>query len=752
MATSLPSGSKSSAAFHRLHLGLQRWIWEQSWTELRDAQEEAAEPILAGDTDVIIAAATASGKTEAAFLPICSSLVEQPAAQGRGVQVLYVSPLKALINDQYGRLDQLCERLEIPVHRWHGDVARSRKARVLRDPGGVLLITPESLEAIFAIHGPRVPSLLGGLRYVVVDELHSFIGAERGAQLRSLLHRVEIALRRHVPRIGLSATLGDMAAAADFLRPGRGESVRVIASADEGQELRLQLRGYVATEPRLDAQAAAAADRAGREVELEDVIGGDRLAISEHLYDSLRGSDNLIFANSREQVETYADLLARRSERHRAPNEFWPHHGNLSKDLREQAEARLKERSQPVNVVCTSTLEMGIDIGTVASIAQLGAPMSVSSLRQRLGRSGRRGDPAVLRVYVTEEEVARQAPPPDALRPELVQSIAMIRLLLGRWYEPPVAGDLHLSTLVQQVLSLVAQHGGVRAGEAYGTLCGPGSFAGVSQGLFAMLLRALGEADLITQASDGTLLPGLKGERIINHYSFYTAFTTPEEYRLVSEGRSLGTLPIDYPLTEGALLVFAGRRWRVLSIDAEHRVVDLAHSPGGRPPRFGGTQSPVHDRVRREMLAVYQETSVPPYLDATARELLAEGRENFVRYQLAGRAVLSWGADSLLFLWAGDRVMGTVAVALAARSLEVSKDSLALTVSGASPQQLREHLEAMLADGPPEATLLAATVANKETEKYDWVLKGRLLDTAYAARSLDPIGAWQALGRALGSE
>ena len=748
MATSPPSGSDRSAAFERLHPSVQRWVWEQSWRELRDAQEAAVEPILAGDTDVIIAAATASGKTEAAFLPICSKLLDT-GMEGSGVQVLYISPLKALINDQYGRLDALCERLELPVHRWHGDVPGSRKAKVLRQPGGVLLITPESLEALFVTHGSRIPGLFSRLAYVVVDELHSFIGVERGAQLQSLLHRLELALRRKTPRIGLSATLGDMSAAAEFLRPERADGVRLITSSDDGQELKLQLRGYVSAPPRLTDRAAAALEKAGKQVEMEDVVEEEKLTISEHLYNALHGTDNLIFANSRKQVETYADLLARICARRRVPNEFWPHHGSLSKELREHVEMRLKDRSLPINAVCTSTLEMGIDIGSVASIAQVGAPISVSSLRQRLGRSGRRGEAAVLRMYISEQEVTPQTPPSEALRAELVQGIAMVRLLLGRWYEPPGAGDMHLSTLVQQILSLVAQHGGVAAGAAHGALCGPGAFGGVDRGEFASLLRAMGQADLLMQAPDGTLLLGTVGERVVNHYSFYAAFATPEEYRLTSEGRNLGTLPIEYPLVEGAYLIFAGRRWRILSVDETQRVVDLARAAGGQAPRFGGTQAPVHDRVRREMLAVYRDDTIPGYLDATARMLLVEARDNFARYNVEERPVFSWGADSMLFLWAGDTVMNTVAVALAARGVEVGKDGLAISVHGHSVPQICRHLEALVRGGAPDGARLAATVANKMSEKYDWVLKGELLDAAYAARSLDPPNAWWALRRVL---
>jgi ATP-dependent Lhr-like helicase len=751
-----------SSAFVKLHPRIQRWIWAQSWTELRDAQERAVQPILAGDRDVIISAATAAGKTEAAFLPICSSLLTTrenvPTASGpvdarpeqapaaTGVQALYVSPLKALINDQYGRLDALCEHLDLPVHRWHGDVPGSRKAKVLSHPDGILLITPESLEALLVVHGPKVAKVLGDLRYVVIDEMHSFLGAERGIQLQSLLHRVELTVRRRIPRVGLSATLGDMDGAAAYLRPGGGPRVTVITSADDTHELSLQLRGYEAQPAQLSAREAEHAEASGNDVEVEEVTEGHRLAIAEHLYWTLRGTDNLVFANSRREVEIYADLLQRRSEREHVPNEFVPHHGSLSKELREYAEARLKDRDVPVSAICTSTLEMGIDIGSVASIAQLGAPQTVASMRQRLGRSGRRGGAATMRLYVTEPQVSPQTPPSDALRTELVQSIAMVNLLLDRWNEAPDSGGLHLSTLVQQLLSLIAEHGGVTPLEAYRALCETGPFAGVSRDMFKRLLRALAEehVDLLTQAADGLLLHGQAGERLVNHYSFYAAFRTGEEYRLLAGGRTLGTLPIDYPLMPGSLLIFGGRRWKVLAVDTHAKVVELIRSSGGRPPTFTGTGAAVADRVRQEMRRVYLSADVPAYLDATAVRLLTEARNNFARYGLGADPVLNVGADTLIFPWRGDRICSTLAVALTAFGIEVAQDGVCLTMSNSTRQQAVDRLVELIEQDAPDPAVLAARVGNKVVEKYDEQLSEELLNEAFAARSLDVDGAWDA--------
>ncbi len=758
MTTSPPSGSEpppgeDSQAFGRLHPRIQQWIYTQGWRQLRQAQERAAGPILAGNRDVIVAATTASGKTEAAWLPICSALLTPPESTPvTGVQALYVGPLKALINDQYQRLRDLCRHLELPVHRWHGDVAAVRKTKLLRQPGGILLITPESLEALFVNHGPHVAAVLGALRYIVVDELHAFLGTERGAQLQSLLHRIELIARRRIPRIALSATLGEFGAAAAFLRPGHGHDVTVIESTGDEVELRLQLRGYLHAKP---APPQSTTNVPGFPTD-EDVNADTGTesnavrAITDHLYATLRGRDNLVFANSRGDVEIYTDRLNQRCAAANVPTEFLPHHGNLSKELREHAEGRLKDRTTPTTVICTSTLEMGIDIGSVDSVAQLDAPFNVAGLRQRLGRSGRRdGQAAVLRMYVTEPELTDRTPPTDLLRSQLFQAVAMVELLLEHWYEPPDSGQLHLSTLIQQILSVIAQRGGAAPAQLYDALCARGPFARVDQGMFAELLRCLGGHDLITQDSQGLLLPGVHGERLINHYTFYTAFQTPEDYRLVAGGRTIGSMPVDQGVIPGNLLIFAGKRWQILDIDSRAKVIEVKRAGGGRPPRFLGGGGEIADDVRRRMRALYLSEKVPRYLDTTAQQLLCEGRDAFRRHGHATSNIIGWGADTLLFPWRGDRIMNTLAVVLAANGLASERHGIALLTTGAQPADLYRQLSALAAEPAPDAITLADTVSGKEHDKHDQYLSDNLLNHAYASRALDLPGTWESLGELL---
>lgn len=728
-ASNIPETGEQSTSFHLLHEKIQRWIWQQGWTELRDAQEAAIQPVLEGKQDVIIAAATASGKTEAAFLPILSRLLRDDAG---GECVIYLSPLKALINDQFGRMEQLCGQLSIPVHPWHGDISSSRKHAFLKKPAGILLITPESLEALLVRNGHDLSTIFSKLSYIVVDELHSFIGEERGRQLQSLLHRIDCAAGRSTLRIGLSATLGDMRLAADFLRPGKGADVSLIVSRDGGQGLKLLLRGYIKQ-----------SGLKGEEDESEsDLMRGGTYAIAEELYQTLRGSSNLVFANQRTAIELLADRLRIKCEKQAVPNEFWPHHGSLSKELREEAEAAIKDKTRPVSVICTNTLEMGVDIGSVASVAQVGCPPSVASLRQRLGRSGRRGEPSVLRIFICENEINSKAKLADKLRTELVQTIAMVQLLLAKWYEPPVTGKLHLSTLVQQIMALIAQYGGVTAQQAWRLLCETGAFKPVTQQMFMGLLREMGKHLLIMQSSDGLLLHGELGEKIVNHYDFYAVFATNDEFRIVNGSRTLGTLPVKSPLTAGSFLIFGGRRWMVVSVDEKKRVIDVKPSGGGTALSFVGDLSMmVHDRVRQEMKGVYQATGIPVFLDAAAKKLLIEARENFDRYELASRNLVLEGKDTLLFGWSGDRTMQTLVFLLANRGLEVVKEGVVIRVSNATPDKVSAVMKSICDDGMPSLLDLAESVKNKVREKYDRFLPPDLLNEDYAAACFDLNGA-----------
>lgn len=731
----------ASSSFTHLDPRIQRWIWRQQWDQLRDVQEQAIPVVLEGEQDVLIGAATASGKTEAAFFPALTGLLQASASNHAPAPLLlYVAPLKALINDQFSRLELLTEGTELALTSWHGDTSTSGKTRFVKKPGGVLLITPESLEAMFVRRGTDIARLFGGLRQIIIDEWHAFIGTERGIQLQSQMNRLEVVLQRRISRVGLSATLGDMSLAANELRPGEGDSVIPIVSTHGEQTLHAQLRGYERLPPRTAPKEAETLSRQGKDVPIEDVTHGDELDIRDHLFRHLRGKSNLIFANRKRDVELYAELLRRKSEEQRLPEEFFVHHGSLSKDLRLHVEQSLKA-GKPLSVVCTSTLEMGVDIGSVASIAQIGPPHQVASLRQRLGRSGRRGDPAVLRLYVTESSLSPQTPFLDRLRTGLYQAAAMVELLVEGWCEPPPSGYLHLSTLIQQVMSLIAQYGGASANDLWRALIKSGPFRKVSQAQFTALLRAMGAAELLVQSNDGLLLHGPVGERLVNHYDFYAAFSAPEEYTLYHGAKIIGKLPIDSPIETGGLLVFAGRRWLVQDIDADRKAISLMPSAGGVLPLFGGNAGLIRREIRERMRRLYIKEEVPRFLNSGAARLFTQGGISFREAQLERNSIVQEADQTLLLPWQSDQVLNTLALLLRRLGLAAEREGIAVTVQKCSIDIVRQGLEHALAYPPTSAAELAAVAENKINEKYDQYLPEELLCSEFASRFLDLEGA-----------
>lgn len=741
---SSPVSSSDSSSFERLHPEVQQWVWSQGWTSLRDAQEWAVPALVDADRDVIIAASTAAGKTEAAFLPILTNLLNDCDPAGA---VLYISPLKALINDQWDRLSRLCERIELPVVAWHGDVSASKKQRFLKSPEGILLITPESLEALFVNRGSSLPGVFQNLRYIVVDELHAFIGSERGKQLQSLIQRVEIVVGKALPRVGLSATLGEMSLARMFLRPSRPDDITIIESKSSGQELQVQVRGYIERPMQevvtnhighlgsANEQADLAKD------EPQEDLSGSKVAIAGHIYKVLRGHNNLIFPNRRQEVEWFADRLRSLCEQDGVPNEFWPHHGSLSKELREDAERALKADDPPASAVCTTTLELGIDIGNIRTVAQIGSPPSVASLRQRLGRSGRRpGEPATLRVYCRERPLTDQSGLSDQLREGLVQTVAMIRLLVAGWFEPPRSQGMHASTLVQQCLSSIAQLGGASAAQLWTNLIASGSFASISKSDLTALLKNMGEKELIVQDSSGLLLPGELGERLINHYEFYTAFTSDEEFRLLRDGKPLGSLPVSRPLSKGQRIIFGGRRWQVLDVDLEAKVIVVTPARGGEPPQFDGLSAQVHDRVRLEMRNVLMETTPCPFLDKQAQALLQEARDTFHALSLSTKSVTGSPSVSHLMTWQGDYTNDALALLLRYVGIQCENSGLSLEIAFGE----EDTLEALNTVGQLKVTHLESILEDVENmirEKWDWALSRPLLMRSYASSHLDLEGA-----------
>ena len=718
-----------SSAYDSLDPRVRKWVYKQGWSALRPLQESAIPAVLARDRDVLISAGTAAGKTEAFFLPACSAI----AGITNGFGIVYISPLKALINDQYRRLESLGEALDMPVTPWHGDVPQSIKKKIRTNPSGILLITPESLESLLINSPGWLKQAFSPVAYIVIDEFHAFIGSERGMQLLSLLNRIDHVLGRHanpVPRVALSATLGELDKVPELLRPDKRLSCETVTDNNSSSTLQVQVKGYLepvtkkGEEPQRSAEEQVCAD----------------------IFRLCRGDSHLVFANSRKRTESIAATLSDMCEENVVPNEFFPHHGSLSRELRETLEARLQQGNLPTTAICTMTLELGIDIGKVQSVIQVTPPHSVSSLRQRMGRSGRRDSPSVLRMLISEQELTATSSIVDHLRLQLVQSMAMIRLMISkRWFEPADTRQMHYSTLLHQILAITAQWGGVRADQLWTQLCQTGPFRNIDVNDFKNLLKHMGANSLLTQLASGEMVIGAEGEKLTNHYTFYAVFNTPEEFRIVTGNRTLGTVPVDSPLLPDQHIIFGGRRWKVTEIEVEKKVIYVEATKGGQPPQFSGGGMSVHDVVRQEMLAIYRENDYRiaigskrvDYADATARSLFAEGGDNFKRYNLQNSHFISDGQHSYVLPWMGDKVVNTITALLMRSSFKASSFAGVIEIEHASLSSVQHALKEIQLSGLPSASELAADVPEKYLDKYDDYLPESLLTKGYGAKAYD---------------
>ncbi len=711
-------------AFAMLHRGVQRQLYRMAWHHLRPLQVEAIHALIDSGGHLVLSAGTASGKTEAAFLPILSMIADEP---GESIRALYVGPLKALINDQFRRIEELCEHLETPVFRWHGDVSASHKKRLVEKPGGVLLITPESLESLFVNRSEHLPRIFGGLRFVVIDELHSFLRSDRGTHLRSLLCRLRRLSQTEQTDtfriVGLSATIGDLTVARRYVDASEPDAVRVVDEDGEDKEIRLALHCYVRPHrDRADDQFAAVEET-------------DRAMACDMVRHCGRHA-NLLFANVRSDVEEFARLCRDEVERAGGTYEFLVHHGSLSAEIREDAEALMKS-GRAATTICSATLEMGIDIGSVHMVGQIGAPSSVSGFMQRLGRSGRReGEPRIMRLYVGCDEPSPRSSLFDRLHLDLVQSVAVVDLMLEGWIEPDVPARCDLSTLTQQVISIIAQRGGARPEDLFAALCRDphAAFPAVEPELFMRLLRRLRDEDLVEPTSDGDLILGLVGERIRKDKGFYAVFQTPEEYAVLHDRQLLGTLEI-IP-AQGDYLLFAGRRWQVAAVDAERHELHVQPAAGWKKPRFAGAAADVHPRIRQRMREILADSRSFRFLDSTASDLLQAARAVARESRVCESRLVTLGPQkTAVMTWTGTKVQQTLAAALSAVGYPCIDDELALTLSLSADRT--SQVLADLARHELDPMSLAEFVQPRLLRKYDRFLDDGLLAVTIARDRLD---------------
>lgn len=636
-------------AFDRYAPFVQEYIYRNHWENLRSIQVAAADAIFNTDENVLLTASTASGKTEAAFFPIITLFSEDmPSSVG----CIYIGPLKALINDQFSRLNDLCAEADIPVWHWHGDVAQSHKARLMRHPSGILQITPESLEALLLHKHAAIAKLFGDLRFVVIDEVHSLLRGDRGGQTLCLIERLSRIAGVNPRRIGLSATIGDPEGTGEFLSLGTGRKTIIPKIDAKGSKWRLSMEHFYVK----DAQAAEDKQIPGALPVLEEKTD-DAPANADpgigYIFEHTRGKKCLVFVNSREECEMVTTTLRHYCELNHEPDRFLVHHGNLSASYRETAEGIMKDDSQYMTTVTTATLELGIDIGRLERAFQIDAPWTVSSFLQRMGRTGRRELPPEMWFVIREDEPEVRAMLPTTIPWKLLQGIALVQLYLEeRWVEPPRLDRLPFSLLYHQTMSTLASCGELSPRALADRVLRLHYFHRITQEDYRVLLRHLIATDHIQQTEQGGLIVGLAGERVINSFKFYGVFQESEEYTVRSESQELGTIVSPTPV--GEKLAIAGHVWQVLDVDHKRRLIYCQQVKGSVPAYFGQCPGDLHTKILERMRRVLQEDRQYPYLMKNAVARLEQARFTAAHSGAAEKTLINLGGNMWCLLpWVG---------------------------------------------------------------------------------------------------
>lgn len=636
-------------AFDRYAPFVQEYIYQNHWENLRSIQVAAADAIFNTDENVLLTASTASGKTEAAFFPIITLFSEDmPSSVG----CIYIGPLKALINDQFSRLNDLCAEADIPVWHWHGDVAQSHKAKLMRHPSGILQITPESLEALLLHKHAAIAKLFGDLRFVVIDEVHSLLRGDRGGQTLCLIERLSRIAGVNPRRIGLSATIGDPEGTGEFLSLGTGRKTIIPKIDAKGGKWRLSMEHFYVK----DAQAAEDKQIPGALPVLEEKTDDAPVNADPgigYIFEHTRGKKCLVFVNSREECEMVTTTLRHYCELNHEPDRFLVHHGNLSASYRETAEGIMKDDSQYMTTVTTATLELGIDIGRLERAFQIDAPWTVSSFLQRMGRTGRRELPPEMWFVIREDEPEVRAMLPTTIPWKLLQGIALVQLYLEeRWVEPPRLDRLPFSLLYHQTMSTLASCGELSPRELADRVLRLHYFHRITQEDYRVLLRHLIATDHIQQTEQGGLIVGLAGERVINSFKFYGVFQESQEYTVRSESQELGTVVSPPPV--GEKLAIAGHVWQVLDVDHKRRLIYCRQVKGSVPAYFGQCPGDLHTKILTRMRRVLQEDRQYPYLMKNAVARLEQARFTAAHSGAAEKPLINLGGNMWCLLpWVG---------------------------------------------------------------------------------------------------
>lgn len=563
--------------------------------------------------------------------------------------MLYIAPLKALINDQYERLTELCQDVDIPIWRWHGDVSQSQKRKMLKHPSGVLQITPESLESFMINKHMDIPHLFSGLKYIVIDELHSFLRSDRGGQTFCLIEHLSKLANVNPRRIGLSATIGNLEVAGKFLGAGSNRKTNAPKVQNAPQIWHLSMEHFYKTDPQAssdDFDPNYVEPKTDKAPELADPGMG-------YIFEHTRGKKCLVFTNSREECEAVCQGLRGYCSYNHEPDRFMIHHGNLSTALRETAEAAMKDEDVYMTTCATATLELGIDIGKLESAFQIDAPFTVSGFLQRMGRTGQRDNPPEMHFVMREEHPESRAMLPELMPWSLLQGIALVQLYAEqKWVEPPEPNRLPYSLLYHQTMSTLASSGEMTPAELASRVLTLSYFHNVSQEDYRILLKYLLKTGHIEWTENGGLIVGLAGERVVNNFKFYAIFQENEEFSVHAGSEELGTIVKPPPV--GDKIAIAGRVWVVEDIDIKRHQVYCHEVDGRIPAYFGDVPGDIQPEILQRMKKILNEKTMYPYLMQNAKARLTQTRDTASAANLLKKNLINLGGNMwCLFPWTG---------------------------------------------------------------------------------------------------
>ncbi len=697
-------------AFDRYAPFIKDYIYQNSWQNLRGIQVAAAEAIFETDNHVLLCASTASGKTEAAFFPILTELYEQPSIS---VGAIYIGPLKALINDQFMRLNDLCLNADIPVWHWHGDVSASHKNKLLKNPSGILQITPESLQALLLRKHAYVNKLFCDLRYIVIDEVHSLMRGDRGGQTMCLIETLSRMADVNPRRVGLSATIGDVNLAGKFLSGNTGVATVIPQISEKTAKWRLSVEHFfISGAQEGDSESVPMEEKTDTAPRNADPAIG-------YIFEHTRGKKCLAFVNSREECEIVTTTLRQYCEYNNQADRFMIHHGNLSASYRETAETAMKDEEKCLTTVTTATLELGIDIGRLERAFQLNAPFTVSSFLQRMGRTGRRDLPPEMWFVMREETPEERAMLPVTLPWELLQAIALIEVYRDeKWVEPPRTDKLPYSLLYHQTMCTLFACGELSPASLASKVLTLATFAKISQEDYRCLLRHLIDIDHIQKTENGGLIVGLSGEREVNSFKFYAVFKENEEYTVRTKSEELGTIVMPPPI--GEKIALAGHVWVVDDIDHKRHLVYCTKVKGKVPAYFGQCPGDINTKILLKMREILSVDKQYPYLMENARARLEHARTIARNASLASEDLICLGGDMYCYFpW-----LGTYAFLALERILKI-KCAKELGISGVDssrPYFIQFKMQATRSEF--FAVLKAET--QRDFEPLDLIYKGEL--------------------------